>query len=85
MLGFVVPINSRKISKSWDNLSLLFERTAKSMCNHTHPDFRMIVVCQYQPHIKFEHPNLQYLTVDLGLPVPIILLEVIYMMSQKPR
>lgn len=75
MLGFVVPIKSRKISKSWDNLSLLFERTAKSICNQTHPDFRMIVVCQEQPNIKFEHPNLQYLTVDLGLPVPTTIVE----------
>ncbi|UWU48472.1 hypothetical protein APLC1_3267 [Limnospira platensis C1] len=46
MLGFFIPIKSRKISKSWDNLSLLLERTARSMCNQTHPDFRIIVVCQ---------------------------------------
>lgn len=75
MLGFVVPIKSRKISKSWDNLSLLFERTARSMCNQTNPDFRMIVVCQEKPNIKFEHPNLHYLTVDMGLPVPTTIVE----------
>lgn len=29
MLGFVVPLKSAKVSKSWEQVSQLFERTAR--------------------------------------------------------
>lgn len=69
MLGFVVPIKSPKVSKSWQAVSLLFERTARSICNQTNPDFRVIVVCHDKPKINFEHPNLYYIIAE-DLPVP---------------
>lgn len=75
MLGFIVPIKSQKVSKSWANMSLLFERTARSICNQEHPDFQMIAVCQEKPDITFEHPKFQYLVMNLDLPVPTSIVE----------
>jgi hypothetical protein len=69
MLGFVVPIKSPKVSKSWQTVSLLFERTARSICNQTNPNFRVIVVCDEQPDPEFKHPKLDYITIP-DLPVP---------------
>ena len=75
MLAFVVPIKSRKVAKSWSNTCLLLERTARSICHQTHPDFRMIVVCQERPEIKFEHPKIQYLEMNVDMPVPTTIVE----------
>lgn len=69
MLAFVVPIKSPKVSKSWKNVEQLFERTAQSICNQTNSNFRVIVVCDEKPNIEFDHPNLQYMTLE-GLPIP---------------
>lgn len=69
MLVFVIPIKSRKISRSWETLSKLFERCLKSTCNQTSPNFRVVVVCNEQPSIQFEHPNVEYIKVDFAPPV----------------
>ncbi len=72
MLGFVVPLKSAKVSKSWEQVSQLFERTARSICNSTNPNFKVVVVCHEKPKINFEHPNLQYITVDLPVPTTFV-------------
>lgn len=69
MLGFIVPIKSPKVSGAWQTVSLLFERTARSVCNQTDPNFRVVVVCDEKPDPEFRHPKLDYIIIP-GLPVP---------------
>lgn len=64
MLVFIVPLKSRKVSQSWEQVCNLFERSIKSICNQTSPDFRVIVVCNEKPEITFTHPHITYLEVD---------------------
>ena len=68
MLLFVIPLRSPKVSKSWELVCKLLERTLKSECNQTSPDFRVIVVCHEKPQIEFNHPNVTYLEVDFPVP-----------------
>ncbi|MDJ0900335.1 MAG: glycosyltransferase family A protein [Xenococcus sp. MO_188.B8] len=68
MLVFIIPVKSAKISNSWERVCRLFERTIRSVCNQTYSDFRVIVVCHEKPDIKFEHPNITYISVDFLPP-----------------
>ncbi|MCL1473010.1 glycosyltransferase family A protein [Argonema antarcticum] len=68
MLVFVIPLKSPKVSKSWELVSKLLERTLKSVCNQTSSDFRVIVVCHQKPQIEFNHPHITYIEVDFPIP-----------------
>lgn len=69
MLVFIVPLRSSQTSTSWEQVSKLFERCVKSLCNQTSPEFKVIVVCHERPVTKFEHPQLTYINVDFPIPV----------------
>lgn len=69
MLTFVVPLKSKKVSQSWEQVCKLFERCIRSICNQTINDFHVITVCNEKPNINFTHPNLTYLQVEFP-PVP---------------
>ncbi|MBR8837755.1 MAG: glycosyltransferase family 2 protein [Stigonema ocellatum SAG 48.90 = DSM 106950] len=64
MLVFVVPLKSPQASKSWQLVTQLFERCVKSLCNQTSPNYKVIVVCNERPRLKFHHPNITYIEVD---------------------
>jgi hypothetical protein len=68
MLGFVIPLKSKKVSQSWESTSKLFERSIKSVCNQSESEFRVIVVCHEKPDIEFVHPNVTY--IEVNYPVP---------------
>jgi hypothetical protein len=68
MLVFIIPLKSAKVSASWQQVSQLFERTIKSVCNQTSAKFKVIVVCNERPEIEFEHPNITYIEVDFLPP-----------------
>lgn len=68
MLVFVVPLKSPQVSKSWERVCKIFERTARSLCNQSSSNFQVIVVCNEKPKIDFSHPNLTYLEVDFPVP-----------------
>jgi hypothetical protein len=68
MLAFVVPLKSRRVAKSWDYVSRLFERTLRSICNQTSPAFKVFIVCHERPPIAFQHPAVTYLSVDFPVP-----------------
>ncbi len=68
MLVFIIPVKSKQVSHSWQNLSKLFERCIKSVCSQTSSDFKVIVVCHEKPKTDFVHPNLHYLQVDFLPP-----------------
>jgi len=66
MIGFVVPIKPKAVSKNWDYDNLLLERTVKSICAQTDQDFKLIIVYNDQPKINFSHPNL----INIHYPFP---------------
>lgn len=68
MLVFVVPLRSPQTSQSWEQVSKLFERCVRSICNQTSSKFKIIVVCHEKPHIEFTHPYIKYVEVGFSLP-----------------
>lgn len=58
MMGFVVPIKPKNISKDWLYENKLLERTVISICSQTDQDFKLIIVYNDLPQIVFEHPNI---------------------------
>lgn len=68
MLVFIVPLKSRKSSKSWEIVSKLFERCIKSICNQTSSEFRVIVVHHEKPDITFTHPSISYYQANFPPP-----------------
>ena len=68
MVVFVVPIKSSQISTNWKVFSLLVERTMKSICQQTSPNFKVIAVCHELPEFDFEHPALEFVQVDFSPP-----------------
>ena len=68
MLVFVIPLKSRRVSRSWDYVSRLFERCLRSVCNQTSAAFKVIVVCHEKPPIDFDHPAVAYESVDFPVP-----------------
>lgn len=60
MIGFVVPIKSKLISRNWDLDNLLLERTVRSICSQTDNNFKLIIVYNEVPVINFVHPNIIY-------------------------
>ncbi|MBE9046305.1 glycosyltransferase family 2 protein [Pleurocapsales cyanobacterium LEGE 10410] len=68
MLIFIIPLKSAKATDSWDLVSRLFERTIRSICNQTCPEFKVIVVCHEKPDINFTHANVFYTSVDFPIP-----------------
>lgn len=69
MLVFIIPLRSAQVSRSWEQVCVLLERTLKSVCNQTCSDFRVIVVCHEKPDIEFKHPKVTYVCVDFPAPV----------------
>ena len=68
MLGFVVPIKSKAVSKDWDYELKLLERTARSICNQTNAQFKLIIVYNEKPEINFNHENIVY----VNYPYPFV-------------
>ncbi len=69
MLVFIIPLRSAQVSRSWEQVCILLERTLRSVCNQTCSDFRVIVVCHEKPEIEFNHPKVTYVCVDFPAPV----------------
>jgi len=69
MLVFIIPLRSAQVSRSWEQVCALLERTLKSVCNQTCSDFRVLVVCHEKPDIEFTHPNTTYVCVDFPAPI----------------
>lgn len=68
MLTFIVPVKSKKVTKSWEYFSKLFRRTLSSICNQTSQEFRVVVVCHEKPDTNFSHPKVEFIYVDFDAP-----------------
>jgi hypothetical protein len=70
MLVFVVPLKSAAVSNSWERVTRLVERTVRSACAQTCPEFRVIVVCHEVPEIRVDDRRLEFLRVGFPPPEP---------------
>jgi hypothetical protein len=68
MLVFLIPIKSPKVATSWIELSKMFERCLRSVCNQTSSEFQVIVICHEIPEISFHHHHVKYIQVDFPVP-----------------
>ncbi len=68
MLGFVIPLKSRQVSRDWRHVSRLLERTLRSVCAQTHPGFHVVVACHEIPELDFRHPQIDFLPVGCDPP-----------------
>lgn len=68
MLVFVIPLQSKATSRSWEKVSQLFERCVQAACSQTRSDFHVVVVCHDRPDTTFSHPKLSYVEVDFPVP-----------------
>jgi hypothetical protein len=69
MLVFIVTFRSRNFCQNWRRLSALCERTVRSICNQTSPEFRVVLVCHEPPEMNFRHPALEIISRP-DLPIP---------------
>ncbi len=70
MLVFVVPIKSKQVSSNWGVFTLLIERTMRSICQQSSPNFKIVAACHEIPNINFSHPSLEFIQVDFEPPTP---------------
>lgn len=68
MLLFIMPLKSKRVSSSWEQVSRLFERALRSACGQTSDAFKVIVICHEKPDISFSHPAIDYIRVDFSTP-----------------
>jgi hypothetical protein len=68
MLVFIIALQSPAASKNWRQISRLCERTLRSVCAQTSPDFRVFLVCNTRPDSKFTHPSLSIIERDFPVP-----------------
>ena len=69
MLAFITSLRHPKTAKSWNHNLRLLERTLRSVCAQSDGNFRVLVVCNEKPELHFNHPNVEFLPVDLPPPV----------------
>jgi hypothetical protein len=70
VLIFVVALQSPQASKNWSHVCRLWERTLRSICAQTNPDFRVVLVCNERPKIDFTHEALTVIEEEFPLPQP---------------
>ena len=57
MIGFIVPIKSKSLSKDWNLDNILLERTIRSICAQTLNKYKLIVVYTDFPEIKYHNDH----------------------------
>jgi hypothetical protein len=68
MLVFIIALQSPAVSKNWARVSRMCERTLRSICGQTSPDFRVFLVCNSRPRTGFTHPALTIIERDFPIP-----------------
>jgi hypothetical protein len=68
VLVFILALQDPAASKNWSRASQLCERTLRSICAQTDPDFRVILVCNTRPETDFAHPHLTIIEREFPIP-----------------
>jgi hypothetical protein len=70
MLIFCVPLRAKEISKDWDKVVMLFNRTLESIYNQSNPNFRVYIACHQIPSLnKVYDDRVQFIVVKTKIPV----------------
>lgn len=70
MLIFVMALQSPHASKDWIHVSRLCERTLRSVCAQSNPEFKVFLVCNSRPVMDFTHPAMTIIEKDFPIPQP---------------
>jgi hypothetical protein len=70
MLNFVLALQSPAVSKDWDYVSRICERTLRSICQQTSDRFRVFLSCNERPRMNFDHPAIRIIEEAFPLPEP---------------
>jgi hypothetical protein len=68
MLDFIIPLKSRAVSKDWETVERLCERSVRSVLGQTSDEFRLILVCTDRPDIDLTHPSITVVQNDFPIP-----------------
>ncbi len=70
MIYFGVTLRSRASARDWNHVVEDFNRTLRSICRQTDPDFRVIVACHEIPPLREAcDSRVEFLTTDVPTPV----------------
>jgi len=61
---FLIPTPHPQSCRSYTQMTSLLEHTLRSVCGQKDPAFHVIVLCHGRPPVTFDHPNVEYLSVD---------------------
>ena len=70
MLIFLCALQSKYASRDWERVSYLCGRTIQSLSNQTIPQFKIFLVCNEVPDLKFRCPQLEVICGHFPLPEP---------------
>jgi len=70
MVTFLTSIRHPHNSTDFSKVEALFEMSLRSVCAQTDPDFRVMVVANDTPRIRFTDPRVTYHIVDFPCPDP---------------
>jgi hypothetical protein len=68
MIAYLTSLRHPGTAESYRRVEQMFELCARSVCNQTDGDLRLIVVCHTTPKIELTDSRIHYLTVDWGHP-----------------
>lgn len=70
MLIFCIPLRSKEVSKDWNKVSLLFNRTLESVYNQTNPNFKVFVACHQIPDLNKPYDDrVQFIIMNTKIPI----------------
>ena len=70
MIYFGVTLRSKASARDWNNVVRDFNRTLRSICRQTDPDFRVITACHEVPPLQDTYDSrVEFLTTDMPTPV----------------
>ena len=68
MLNFIIPLKSRAVSKDWEIVQRLCQRSVRSVLQQTLDKFRLILVCTDRLDIDLSHPAITVVREDFPIP-----------------
>lgn len=68
MIFFGIPLRSKAVSKNWEQVTKIFNRTLHSVLGQTDPNIKVIVACHEIPEISIKDERLEFLIADTPYP-----------------
>jgi hypothetical protein len=69
MILFGIPLKAKAVSRNWELVTTLFNRTVWSLYNQTCPEFRIVVACHDVPRLNRNYDDrLEFISVTFPFP-----------------